>query len=160
MKNITTTTLLSLITLVACSDLRQVDYELGPQRFRDGDSIKIEAVKAASSDFKVGDIITVKGVYTLQSRKEAKLLISVTQTKSDGRSNLSPNQQIQVQEGKGDFELTIQIQHEGFLHISLYPKAGGPAFGGVYFGKPEAMKQIEYWTLDSYLADWSDFLIP
>ena len=62
-------------------------------------------------------------------------------------------QQFEVKKGKGNFEVTIEIQHEGYLHVTFYPSKGGSGFGGVYFGKSKQMKKIEDWTLDWYLRD-------
>ena len=152
MKTIVTSTLLFLLILTAHAELKEVGYKIGPQLFREGDSIKIEEVKASSSKFKIGEIVSVKGSYTLQSEKEGKISIFVTQTEGDGHSKISPEQQFQVKKGKGNFEVSIQIQHEGYLHISFYPTEGGRGFGGVYFGKSKQMKEIEDWTLDWYLG--------
>ena len=48
--------------------------------------------------------------------------------------------------------MNIQIQHEGYLHVTFYPSEGGSGFGGVYFGKSKQMNEIEDWTLDWYLG--------
>lgn len=153
MKTIVTTTLLILLTFSAHASLREVEYTLGPKLFRDGDSIKIEEVKATSTKFKVGETVTVKGSYTLKSRKEANLSIILTQSEGDGESKILPGQQYEVREGEGDFEVTIKIRHEGYLHLTFYPTEGGSGFGGVYFGKRSEMKEIEDWTLQWYLED-------
>jgi len=152
MKTIVTTSILFLLTLVAHAELRELGYTLGPQLFREGDSIKIEEVKASSSKFKIGETVTVSGSYTLKSKKEGKLSIFLTQKDDDGKSQISPEQQFKVKEGQGNFEVSIEIQHEGYLHLSFYPTDGGSAFGGVYFGKSKQMKEIEDWTLDWYLG--------
>ena len=101
----------------------------------------------------VGAIATVKGIYELESHNEGKVSIFLTQTEGDGRSSVSPMQQFEVKKGKGNFEVTIEIQHEGYLHVTFYPSKGGSGFGGVYFGKSKQMKKIEDWTLDWYLRD-------
>lgn len=152
MKTIVTTALLFLFTLAAHAELREVGYTLGPQLFRDSDSIKIEEVKATSSTFKIGENVTVKGTYTLESHEAGKISIYVTQIKKDGRSKTSPEQQFEVKKGEGNFEVNIQIQHEGYLHVTFYPSEGGSGFGGVYFGKSKQMNEIEDWTLDWYLG--------
>jgi hypothetical protein len=152
MKTIVTISLLLLFILTAHADLREIEYKIGPQLFREGDRIQIEAVEASSSEFKVGETVTVKGSYTLRSEKEGKISIFVTQNSGEGPSRISPEQQFHAKEGKGNFEVSIQIQHEGYLHISFYPAEGGRGFGGVYFGEAKQMKEIEDWTLDWYLG--------
>lgn len=152
MKTTATTTLLFLLTLVAHADLKEVGDKLGPQLFREGDSITIKAVKASSSKFQVGDTVTVKGSYTLESHEKGKLSLFVTQTEGDGRSQILPEQQFEVSQGKGDFEVSLHIRHTGYLHLTFYPADGGSGFGGVYFGQSDQMKEIEDWTLDWYLG--------
>jgi hypothetical protein len=152
MKSILIAPLLLLFTLVANADLKEVGYKIGPQLFRDGDNIKIEEVKASSSKFEIGDSVTVKGTYTLESHPDAKISIFVTQTEGDGKSDILPGQQLEIKEGKGEFELSIDIRHQGYLHVTFYPK-NGSGFGGVYFGKSKQMKEIKDWTLDWYLGE-------
>jgi len=153
MKTILSTALLFLFTLSAHAELHEVGYTLGPQFFREGDHIVIEAVEASSSRFQVGETVHVKGRYTLQSREEAKIGIFVTQITGEGRSSILPEQQCAVNKGEGEFEVTIQIRHAGYLHVTYYPVEGGSGFGGVYFGKSKQMKAIDDWTLDWYLND-------
>lgn len=152
MKAIVIAPLLLLFTLVANADLKEVGYKIGPQLFREGDSIKIEEVKASSSKFDVGETVTVKGTYTLSSHPEANISLFVTQTEGDGKSKLQPEQQLAIHEGEGEFELSIDIRYEGHLHVAFYPIDGGRGFGGVYFGKSKQMKDIKHWTLDWYLG--------
>lgn len=152
MKTIITTSLLLFFTLVANADLREVDYKIGPQLFRDGDSIKIEEVKASSSKFNIGDSVTVRGTYNLASHPNARISIFVTQTEGDGKSEILPGQQLEIKKGNGEFELSIDIRHKGYLHVTFYP-TNGSGFGGVYFGKSKQMIEIRDWTLDWY---WSE----
>jgi len=152
MKAIVIAPLLLLFTLVANAELKEVGYQIGPQLFRDGDSIKIEEVKASSSKFEVGESVTVKGTYTLESHPDARISIFVTQTEGDGKSEILPGQQLEIKEGMGEFELSIDIRHKGYLHVTFYPK-NGSGFGGVYFGKSKQMKEIKDWTLDWYLGE-------
>ncbi len=137
----------------AHAGMRDVGFTLGPQLFLEGDRIKIEDVKATSSTFDVGTVVTVKGSYTLESHPEAKICIFVTQTEGDGKSKILPGQQREITKGAGDFELSIDIRHEGYLHVTFYPIDGGSGFGGVYFGKSKQMKAIKEWTLDWYLGE-------
>lgn len=153
MKAITIAPLLLLFTLVANADLRDVGYKVGPQLFRDGDSIEIKEVKASSSRFEIGETVTVKGTYTLESHPDAQISIFVTQAEGDGKSEVLPGQQLRIKEGEGEFELSIEIRHEGYLHVTFYPTDGGIGFGGVYFGKSKQMKEIKDWTLDWYLGE-------
>lgn len=150
MKAISITPLLLLFMLVANADLKEVGYQIGPQLFRDGDSIKIEEVKASSSKFEIGESVRVKGTYTLESHPDAKICIFVTQTEGDGKSKILPGQQLEIMKGEGAFELSIDIKHEGYLHVTFYP-TNGSGFGGVYFGESTQMKEIKDWTLDWYL---------
>ena len=153
MKALALAPLLLLFTLVANADLREVSYKIGPQLFRDGDSIKIEEVKASSSRFQVGEKVTVSGRYTLSTHPEAQISIFLTQTEGDGKSEILPGQQMEIKEGDGEFELTVDIRHEGYLHVTFYPIDGGRGFGGLYFGKRKQMKEIKDWTLDWYLGE-------
>jgi len=142
-----------LLALLAHADLKEVGYQLGPRLFRDGDSIKIETVRASSPEFRTGKTVAVKGSYTLLSHEEGRISIHVTQTDGDGQSTVAPEQQFVVKRGNGDFEVSIEIQHEGSLHVSFYPGEGGRGFGGVYFGKDSQMREIKDWTLDWYLDE-------
>ena len=153
MKAIAIAPLLLLFTLVANAELQDVGYKVGPQLFRDGDSIEIKEVKASSSSFEIGETVTVRGNYTLESHPDAKISIFVTQTEGDGKSEILPGQQLRIKEGNREFELSVKIQHEGYLHITFYPSDGGSGFGGVYFGKSKQMQEIKDWTLDWYLGD-------
>lgn len=153
MKAIAIVSLLLFFTLLANADFRAVGYKVGPQLFRAGDSIEIKEVKASSSSFEIGETVTVRGIYTLKSYADAKISIFVTQTVGDGKSEVSPGQQLRIKEGIGEFELSIEIRHEGYLHVTFYPADGGSGFGGVYFGKSKQMKEIKDWTLDWYLGE-------
>ena len=151
MKYLTTFWLLCLLTVPAHADMQAVGYELGPQRFRPGDLIELLEVTATSTKFEVGETVTVKGRYTLASHPVANVSLFVTQTEGDGKSQPGALQRMKVEAGTGEFELTIQIQHAGYLHVTFYPVGGGRGFGGVYFGKRKDMAKIKDWTLDWYL---------
>lgn len=153
MKYIAIVPLFLISTLFANADLRDVSFATGPQLFRDGDNIQIEDVKASSSKFKVGEKVTVRGTYVLNSHPEANISIFITQTGGDGKSEILPGQQLKIKEGKGEFELSIDIRHEGYLHVTFYPVGGGSGFGGVYFGKSKQMREIKDWILDWYLGE-------
>ncbi|CAA6693682.1 MULTISPECIES: hypothetical protein [unclassified Lentimonas] len=152
MKHLITVALFVLLPLVVTAELKEVSVALGPQLFREGDRITIEEVQATSSQFKIGDVVTVKGSYELASHPKANLSLYLTQTKSGGKKRVDPLQQVRVSPGSGEFEATITIRHEGYLHLTFYPVSGGSGFGGVYFGSPEQMNQIKHWSLDRYLS--------
>ncbi|MGZ0655199.1 hypothetical protein ACWPKO_13705 [Coraliomargarita sp. W4R53] len=153
MKFIAIAPLFLVVTLIANGALKEVGYKIGPQLFRKGDNIQILEVWASSSKFELNEIVTVKGTYTLASHSDAKINIVVTQTEGDGKSEISPNQRLEIGEGTGAFELSIEIQHKGYLHVTFYPTDGGRGFGGVYLGAPKQMKEIKDWKLGWYLDD-------
>ncbi len=143
----------TLTSFATNSGLQPVDFTLGPSKFRSGDRIQIEAVKATSESYQVGDTVTVKGRYKLSSHDCANISVYVTQTEGDGKSRVLPGQRQQVDKGQGEFELVIQLRHKGYLHVSFYPCESGSGFGGAYFGHKSDMKDIEHWTLDWLLED-------
>ena len=153
MKHLITSALFVLLPLVVTADLKEVSVALGPQLFRAGDRITIEDVRATSAQFKLGEVVMVKGSYTLASHPEANLSLYLTQTKRDGKRRIDPSQIVKVNAGSGEFEATITIRDEGALHLTFYPVGGGSGFGGVYFGSPEQMKAIKHWSLDRYLGE-------
>ncbi|MBB03058.1 MAG: hypothetical protein CMJ47_10455 [Planctomyces sp.] len=139
--------------LAAPPSLSSVETVLGPKLYRDGDVIEITNVQATSPKLEQGDTAVVKGRVRLQSQPEAQLCLYLTQTKSNGRSETDASQRTNISRGLQDFELKMTIKHQGALHLTLYhPKTGRP-FGGVYFGTPDQMKDIEHWSLDYYLKD-------
>jgi signal peptidase I len=151
MKPIVIVLLLLLFTLIANAELHEVRYDLGPQLFHDGDRIHIEKVQATSSGFEVGERVTVKGTYILESHPDAQIGLSVTQTEGGGRSKILPGQRLEIKAGGGEFELSIEIQHPGYLHVTFYPLDRGCGFGGVYFGTSRQMQEIRDWTFDWYV---------
>ena len=108
-------------------------FVLGQQGFRAGDSIVIEQVSSSSPNFGVGDRVVVRGRYVLGSQAEAMLGLSLT-TRDPVRTRISPRQRMPVSRGPGQFELEIDVQAVGSLHLSFSPMGGGSSFGNVYFG--------------------------
>ena len=98
-----------------------------------GDSVTIESVEATSPRMEKGDIIVVRGSYTLQSHDRAALNLFVT----GGSSRAFPEQQSLISKGTGKFELRCGMEYSGSPHVTLYPASGGPSFGGVYFSSPD-----------------------
>lgn len=125
---------------------------LGPKAFRHGDAIEITSVWATSPRLEPGDSVTVRGRVRLASRDQAQLGLYVTQTTGDGKEAVDRSQVVQVARGQGQFKLQVRIKHRGALHLTLYDDLGRP-IGGVYFGTPRQMRQIEGWSLDYYLGD-------
>lgn len=148
-----TTPGLAAPALAAPPSLSSVETTLGPKLYRDGDVIEITDVHATSPKLEQGDTVVVKGRVRLQSQPEAQLCLYLTQTKSNSGTEVNASQQTDVSRGLQDFELKITIKHQGALHLTLYHPETGRPFGGVYFGTPDQMKDIENWSLEYYLKD-------
>ena len=138
----------------AASDgVSYVPLVVGPTHFNDGDSIVIEQVEATSPNLAVGDKVVVRGRYVLTSEEKAQLCLFVT-TKEPVPVPVISTQQTEVKKGSGEFELTEQVRHPGFLHVSFYRIPDGKRFGSVYFGTDQQMKECSYnVALDSDSAD-------
>ena len=128
--------------------LQPVPYVQGLNTLKDGDSIRLAEVLASTPRFAVGDIVTVKGSYTLSSQPSARLGFLCTGTKGGGRGpTLTPTtQRMTVRQGEGKFEITQTIKHHGCLHLTFYDETTGMPLGGFYFGTKEQVEEIE--TLD------------
>ena len=134
--------------IVVCAEdttLQPVPYVLGLNTLKDGDSIRLAEVLASTPRFAVGDIVTVKGTYTLSSQPSARLGFLCTGTKGGGRGpTLTPaEQRITARQGEGEFELTQTIKHHGCIHLTFYDETTGMSFGGFYFGTKEQVEEIE-----------------
>ncbi len=129
-----------------------VEFTKGVSRFGDGDNIAITGVSADKGTFGVGDTITVKGTCTLATHKNAKLLLSVTQDQDTakgpavGRGKGTSTKEIKT--GTVDFEMTVSIPYEGWVHLGFYDNATGKPFGQLYFGTREQMARIAHWNLE------------
>ncbi|MEO6992842.1 MAG: hypothetical protein ABI273_04370 [Lacunisphaera sp.] len=130
---------LCLTASVAFADatLSAVNFAVGQQQFKAGDTIVIDQVMASSSKLAVGDTVVVRGHYQLASASEAVIGLyathpahSITTVVVD-RSQ--PSQTKKVKGPAGSFELSCEVKYAGALHISFYPTSGGEALGGVYF---------------------------
>ncbi len=109
-----------------------INYELGDADFHEGDAITLEEVRGTSGDFSVGDYFIVRGTYTLQSRAEATLSLSVTGGSTTGNAR----GRLDVTQGTGRFELATRMPYDGYPHVTL---RDGKPFGGVYFGKGQTV---------------------
>ena len=150
MKTITLAALALFTTcIIVCAEdttLQPVPYVLGLNTLKDGDSIRLADVLASTPRFAVGDIVTVKGSYTLSSQPSARLGFLCTGTKGGGRgpTPTPTEQRIAAKQGEGEFELTQTIKHHGCIHLSFYDETTGMSFGGFYFGTKEQVEEIEY----------------
>ncbi len=122
-------------------------FELGPKHFRDGDLIEIEEVRAASPLLAVGDKVTVRGRYVLNSEERARLCLYLTSAAAAAEPDF-PNQTAVVTKGSGSFGLAEVLRHPGHLHLSFYRMPDGKRFGTVYFGTAQQMKGISDWKLN------------
>ncbi|MDP0496006.1 MAG: hypothetical protein Q7Q73_07325 [Verrucomicrobiota bacterium JB024] len=145
--------LCSLAGLRADVDFREGPFTLGPSTFREGDTITIEKVYAVEGTFEPDDQIVVRGFYRLGSHDAASLSLYVTQKTKGGRTSTHPDQQLQVVQGSGPFELRLKVPTEGYAHVSFYPAGGGNGFGCAYFGTRAQMAEIRHWDLKYYLKD-------
>ena len=119
-----------------------IQVTVGVKFFKDGDSIAITEVKATSPNLKTGDKVIVKGNYALSSKPKASLFLLETANKGSGKSNIRPEQKMEIMAGKGEFELSETLESNGYLHVSFYPVPAGEPFGGVYFGTAKQMEKI------------------
>jgi len=117
-----------------------VAFVLGPRHFQGDDWIEIDEVLASSPGFAAGDRVIVRGRYELRSRDQAGLVLHLTHLNGGGWDEIYPEQSMVVDWGSGDFELEIVLRREGALHVSFYDLPGA-AFGGVYFGSREQMRE-------------------
>jgi hypothetical protein len=126
----------------AAEDVSTVAFELGPQHFRNGDSIVIEQVVAASPFLAVGDKVTVRGRYVLQSEDKAQLCLYLATSAAVGAEPIVPTQKTEIARGSGSFELAEVLKHPGHLHLSFYQVPSGTRFGSVYFGTAQQVEEM------------------
>jgi len=127
-----------------------VQVTTGVKFFKDSDTIAITEVKATSPDLKTGDKVTVKGRYILSSRPKATLSLFATDTKGPGKQETLSEQKIDILAGQGEFELSIILKYDGYLHITFYSIPEGKPIGGLYFGTAKQMEEIKDWKIQ----DW------
>jgi hypothetical protein len=126
----------------AAEEVSTVAFEVGPQHFRNGDSIVIEQVVASSPILAVGDKVTVRGRYVLQSEDKARLCLYLATSDAIGAEPIVPTQTTEIAKGSGSFELTEVVKHLGHLHLSFYQVPTGTRFGSVYFGSSQQVKEM------------------
>lgn len=141
---------LSLTLSGATTTLSEIPFQNGPQKFRSGDSISIHQVLSTSPRMDVGDRVVVRGRYTLNSEPRANVGLSLTQTQSAEPTRISPAANTEVARGTGDFELVIDVQHTGCLHLTFSSLPARKSIGTVYFGTPEQLKRIRKMSLSSF----------
>jgi hypothetical protein len=151
--------LIAALAVVACSAAEKpagLPFTTFRESFAPGDAIMIEQVwihgsgPRAGDTFRVGeteenqdhpprsgprigDIVTVRGRYVLQSRRPARIGLSLTSRGPAGPLPVLPQSWQHVVEPNGTFELAYVVRREGELHVTFYPANGGSSFGGVYF---------------------------
>ncbi len=117
--------------------LISVPFVTSRVKFEGGDSITIQDVLASSPRLEPGDRVVVRGQYSLQSRAQALLMVSLTVNAPGATELVAANSRKTVDAGPGTFELAYEIKQPGALHVTFYPSgAGGSSFGGVYFAQP------------------------
>ncbi|OYW77272.1 MAG: hypothetical protein B7Z37_05065 [Verrucomicrobia bacterium 12-59-8] len=119
------------------------DFTLGQYSFRNGDSIRINAVQTTT------ETITVAVDYELTSEEEAFISIFIT-SQNSGPTPVDPRQRTLVKKGKGSVVLVHPHPQRGLPHISFYSKAG-KSFGGIYFGTAAEAAESESLNL-SYMT--------
>lgn len=150
------TTLLFLIVALhpfssnAAPITHEVPVKLGPKRFLDGDSVRIDSVTSTSSSLEPGDTVTVTGKYRLDSRDDARLALYLTQTEGDGIEETDPAQKVAAKRGWHEFTSVITVKHRGLMHLTFYDRTTGKPFGGVYFGTPEQIDSNHRVTVEHY----------
>jgi hypothetical protein len=129
--------------------VERVSITEGVKFYNDGDSITITEVKATSPDLRTGDMVIVKGYYTLASEPKASLCFFTTATTGSGIGPIPPEQQIGIAKGLGEFELSKTLDCDGYLHVTFYSISTGKPFGGLYFGTAKQMEEIKHWDVRS-----------
>ena len=114
-------------------------FVIGPAYFRDGDSIRVDAVECSSPKFAAGDRVVVRGWYDLNSEDGAVLGMFVTPAGAFIKSQLTHRQVMKIPRGVGPFEFEMEVPASGALYVSFFPSHGGHAFGRVYFGTKSQM---------------------
>jgi hypothetical protein len=115
----------------------------GLTHFEPGDRIEITEVRGRKATLEQGGTYLIKGRYTLASRDEAVVGVSIATATDprEGRTIVHPGQQTKVQRGSGEFALVKTVETSGgWPHVSFSPAEGGSSFGNIYFGHgPEGL---------------------
>jgi len=131
----------------------RIEVAQGVKNFAAGDSITIAEVSSEKGTLAAGDTITVKGTYTLASQQNAHLLFSVTQNVTNKPITVTEQSKgythKTIKAGTGEYEMTINIPYEGWIHLDFCNYSGTwKPFGQLYFGTKEQMDKIAHWDLD------------
>lgn len=140
----------SVFSDTVASQQKIVQVTVGGKFFKDGDSITITEAKATSADLKTGDKVIVKGRYNLSSKPKAMLSLFATDTKGPGKTETQPEQKKDISADQGEFELSITLKYDGYLHVTFYSVPDGKPFGGMYFGTAKQMEKIKDWDLRAW----------
>ena len=126
-------------TGINTAGLVSVPFATSRAQYATGDAITLQEVLASSPRLEPGNTVVVRGQYTLQSREEAVLMISLTTNVPGVVSTVSPSSRKVINAGSGTFELAYEVRQPGSLHVTFYPGGvGSSSFGGVYFAPPAA----------------------
>jgi hypothetical protein len=128
----------------------EVSVKLGPKRFLDGDSVRIDSVTSTSPSLEPGDTVMVTGKYRLDSHEEATLALYLTQTEGNGIQETDPTQKSAAKRGWHKFTSVITVKYRGLLHLTFYDCTSGKPFGGVYFGTPKQIDSDHSVSVDHY----------
>ena len=128
---------------------QNIPIQLGTKSFNEGDVVSITEVKSTSDKIEIGDTVTIKGRYRLDSVETANLLLSVTRTKTDKAVETDKSQIMKATKGWHEFEMSVIIKHTGLLHMTFYSDAGKP-FGGVYFGTADQTNDLKKISVAHY----------
>ena len=148
---ITTFFVISLSLAVSSAQVisKEIPIKLGAKSFHEGDVISIIEAKSTSDKMQIGDTVTIKGKYRLDSVDSANLLLLTTRTKTKGAIEIDKSQKLKAIKGWHEFELSAIIKHEGILHLTFYSMSGKP-FGGVYFGTADQSEELNKMSVAHY----------
>ena len=90
---------------------KNIPIKIGAKSFDEGDVISITESKSTSDKIQIGDTVTIKGKYRLDSVDSAKLMLLTTRTKTDGAIEVDKSQKLKVTKGWHEFELSTIIKH-------------------------------------------------
>ncbi len=138
---------------------RKVNFVIASKKFEKGDNIEIKEVLSKRGTMTKGDIVIVRGTYTLTSRYTATLFIGITHPRKDYQGGC--NMERPARAGTVPFELELPIAIKGRLHISLYDVSTHRCFGSLYFGpaRSSTRKKVKIPQRVSYQAKKVDFVI-
>jgi len=137
------------LSLVA-AELSDASFTVGPKKFKDGDTIEVQQVRATSPKLESGDTIVVSGKYVLKSEERAIISLSLTQTEGDGKERVVATQWTEVKKGSGEFKLSYDVKHVGALHLTFSSVPERKSFGTVYFGTSAQLERIQNMSLSDF----------